>query len=114
MTNISDTIKAALAEYYMHRRLAAHGHAWEKARDLAQVAAVAESEGWSVEAVAGTFWFTRPSVFGEIHVRADETNYLMGGRPNIGGVVEPLGAFTELAQVLRKASRIEGAGDDEF
>jgi hypothetical protein len=102
---LSDDIKAALAEYYMHRRLAAHGHSWDKARDIAQVVEVSGYSGWTVEPVAGTFWFTRDTPLGEIHVRADEKNYLMGGRANTGGTVEPLGAITEITEALKKMGR---------
>lgn len=81
--NLSLEILHMLNLYYKNRK-DQHEQVWDKQRDLVGVVHAASKDGWTVEAVAGTFWFSKPSPLGTVIVKVNENNYLTGGESNVG------------------------------
>jgi hypothetical protein len=111
---LSKEIKEALNRYYLNRQnqsvmdysngvLKERG--WNKAQDLENIFAEAKKEGWSVEAVAGHFWFSMKLLRGRHVIEVMERNLPEGGISNIKEEGEPFGALVEIADALRKTGR---------
>jgi hypothetical protein len=78
----------SIARYYFHREEAIAKNKpiktkWDKKADLDNIAAESEKFGWSFEACAGTFWFSRTKKNGEIlTMMCNNTNVFDGGCVN--------------------------------
>ena len=76
-------ILLAIARYYSHREQAKHTEKWDKQADLDNIAAVAAKFGWTFEACAGTFWFSRTKKNGKtLTMMCNNINFLDGGCVN--------------------------------
>jgi len=99
--NLPIAIFGAVVTYYNHRR-SQHEKHWDRDYDLASICNAAKFNGWTVEAVAGTFWFSKPSPLGTVVVKVNENNYLTGGESNVG---ESLAKHPMLDWVMGKLGR---------
>lgn len=101
---LSTPIIATVALYYRHRK-DQHGSPWNKEHDLDLIFAAAKADGWTVEAVAGNFWFSKMSPFGRVIVKVTENNYLTGGDSNISDGLTAHGLFGRILNMVRRKER---------
>jgi hypothetical protein len=72
---LSDTAKAAMIEYYIHRKNQSIID-WDKDADLKVILDALKKGGWSFEASCGTFWLTK----GKTRLYVNEGNIISGGK----------------------------------
>jgi hypothetical protein len=101
---LSEEIKAVLQRYYMHRERQSRD-GWNKAEDLKVIFEAAKQEGWSTQAVAGHFWFSKKSLIARHIIEVSEETLSEGGISNIQALNKPFGALYEIADAVRKTGR---------
>lgn len=100
---LSKDVMATIHLYYLHRERQQR-NGWNKEEDLERIFEVANKEGWTVEAVAGKFWFSKKVVLGRHIIEVTERTLSVGGISNIQDTGKPLGALSDLANALRKSA----------
>ena len=94
---VPEEIKACLGLYYHHRRQGNNGIiVWDKEADL-QALDKLFHHGWSWQAIAGTFWFSKTINGVKITRKLDESNY------RVNGVIEQLEIRAPITSVPVKA-----------
>jgi hypothetical protein len=101
---LSEEIRKALHLYYLHRDRQSV-EKWNKGEDLHVIFEAAKKEGWSVESVAGHFWFSKKSLIARHIVEVTSKTLQDGGISNIQEMNEPFGALHEITHALRKTGR---------
>jgi hypothetical protein len=101
---LSEEIRKALHLYYMHRDRQSV-EKWNKGEDLHVIFEAANKEGWSVEAVAGHFWFSKKSLIARHIIEVTDKTLPEGGISNIQDLKEPFGALQGIADAVRKSGR---------
>lgn len=97
-------IKEAIHKYYIHRaRQERDG--WNKEADLDLIFETAKREGWSTQACAGHFWFSKKTLMGKHIIEVNEMNFPKGGISNIKDDKEPFGILSEITNALRKVGK---------
>lgn len=99
---LSKDVMATVHLYYLHRQRQVRD-GWNKEEDLERIFEVANKEGWTVEAVAGKFWFSKKTFLGRHIIEVTERSIKVGGISNIQDQGEPLAGLSRLANALRKA-----------
>jgi hypothetical protein len=97
-------IKEAIHKYYVHRQRQARD-TWNKEADLDLIFETAKREGWSTQACAGHFWFSKKVLLGTHVIEVTETSFPDGGTSNIKDDNEPFGALSEITNALRKVGK---------
>jgi hypothetical protein len=87
--------------YYVNRKYQ-HEYEWDKGADLRRIDDACTKEGWSFEACAGTFWFSRDRVSGTDVITVTERTLPDGGISNVVAPGEPFGAFAEITSALNE------------
>lgn len=100
---LSKDVMATVHLYYLHRERQTRD-GWNKEEDLERIFEVANKEGWTVEVVAGKFWFSKKVVLGRHIIEVTERTISAGGISNIQGSGKPYGVVSHLANAFRKSA----------